>query len=64
MRVIFLFFDKDYSSDLVQLSNSDEIMKAIDRIREPIKQMNLANKQTATIYIQNLCKLTNVYVTI
>jgi hypothetical protein len=55
------FCEKDYSSDLSYMSNADDIMKAIDKIRNPVKQMNPANKATAMKYVNNLCKLSNVY---
>ena len=55
------FFDKDYSSDLNDVSKSDEILKAIDKIREPVKQMDEKNKETALKYLKNLCTLSNIY---
>ena len=55
------FCDKDYSSDLSYVSNADEIMKAIDKIRTPVKQMNPTNKETAMKYVKDLCKLSNIY---
>lgn len=55
------FCDKDYTSDLSYMSNADDIMKAIDKIRNPIKQMNPSNKETAMKYVKNLCTLSNVY---
>jgi|UniRef100_A0A6C0E1W4 hypothetical protein len=58
------FFDKDYSGDLTYMSNAVEILNAIDRIRGPIKSMEENNKMTATVYIQNLCKLSNIYNTL
>jgi len=58
---ISFFFDKDYRDDLSRMSNPDEIMKSIDKIREPIKQMGPENKEHATKYIQNLCKLAELY---
>ena len=61
---IAFFIEKDYKSDLNSLSNSDEIMKAIDRIREPVRKMNPENREHSTKYIQNLCKLSNVYMNI
>ena len=58
----FSFFcEKDYKSDLSYLTNSDEIMKSIDKIRDPVKQMDPANQATAMKYLKNLCKLSNVY---
>ena len=58
---ISFFFEKDYKSDLSSLSNSDEIMRAIDRIREPVKQMNESNKKKASVYVKNLSRLSQVY---
>ena len=43
------------------MSNSDEIMKAINRIRNPVKSMGEENKKTALTYVSNLCTLSNVY---
>ena len=34
---IAFFFDKDYSQDLQSVSNAGEIMKMIDKIREPVR---------------------------
>lgn len=59
---ISFFFDKDYSEDLASLSNGDDIIKAIDRIRQPIKNMSDDNKKHSTEYIQKLCKLTLAYI--
>jgi hypothetical protein len=55
------FFEKDYSEDLVYMSNSNEIMKTIDIIRNPIKEMSKESKNAAVQYIQNLCKLSQLY---
>jgi hypothetical protein len=55
------FFEKDYSQDLNNLSNANDIMKAIDKIREPIKAMSESNKNTALKYLQNLTKLAAIY---
>ena len=58
---INFFFDKDYRSDLSHLSNSNEIMKTIDKIREPIRSMGDSNKAHSIKYIQNLSKLSFMY---
>lgn len=58
---ITFFCDKDYRTDLAHMSNSDEIMKAIHRIRDPIKSMSEENKKTALKYVANLCRLSDVY---
>lgn len=54
---ISFFINKDYSDDISNSNNSDKIMGAIDRLREPIKQMNPENQQKTMKYIQNLTKL-------
>jgi hypothetical protein len=58
---ITFFFDKDYRTDLDHIHNSGEIMKIIDKIREPIKNMGDSNKAHSTKYIQNLSKLSLLY---
>ena len=54
---INFFINKDYSDDLVKNDNSDKIMESIDRLRNPIKQMSVANQAKTMKYIQNLSKL-------
>ncbi len=58
---ITFFCEKDYKEDLAHMSNSDDIMKAINRIREPIKSMGEENKKVALKYVANLCRLSDVY---
>jgi len=58
---ITFFFDKDYSKDLGNLSNANEIMKVIDKIREPIRNMSDENKSHCMDYIKNLCKVSLAY---
>jgi hypothetical protein len=58
---ITFFCDKDYQTDLAHMSNSDEIMKAINRIRQPVKSMGEENKATALKYVSNLSKLSEIY---
>ena len=59
---ITFFFEKDYSKDLEKLSNAEKIMNTINNIREPISQMNDTNKGHCAKYIQNLSKLSTIYV--
>jgi hypothetical protein len=61
MGDITFFFDKDYGADLVNLPNANEIMKTIDKIREPIRSMSEINKAHSIKYIQNLSKLSLLY---
>jgi hypothetical protein len=58
---IEFFFEKDYGNDLSNLSNSNEIMKIIDKIRGPIKSMGKPNQDISMKYIQNLSKLSVLY---
>ena len=58
---IEFFFEKDYGSDLGHLANGSEIMKMIDVVREPVKQMSDVNRQHSMKYIQNLSKLSILY---
>lgn len=61
---ITFFFEKDYSTDISHLSNSNNIMEIIDTIRQPVKDAceNPVNKQHVTTYIQNLSRLSVAYV--
>ena len=58
---ISFFFDKDYAQDLQSVSNAGEIMRMIDKIREPVRTMNDDNKDHCMKYIQNLSKISTVY---
>ena len=51
------FVEKDYATDLSISGNSDKIMEAIDRLRNPVKQMNPEEQEKTMKYIQNLSKL-------
>jgi len=59
---INFFLEKDYSEDLTNMS-SKKVMEAIDRLRDPVKQMNLEDQQKVMKYIQNLSKLAMMYET-
>lgn len=58
---ITFFFEKDYGQDLVEVANPKEIMDIIDRIRGPIKQMDVKNQEHTAKYFQNLSKITTLY---
>ena len=51
---ISFFLTKDYSDDLQKSKNSDKIMTAIDRLREPFRNMD-QNKMLS--YIKKLSKI-------
>jgi hypothetical protein len=58
---IEFFFEKDYSNDLSNLASSNEIMKVIDVMRTPIKEMSESNREHSMKYIQNLSKMSELY---
>ncbi len=58
---IDFFINKDYGEDLNYINNSQEVMKVIDIIREPIRTMNDVNKTHTIKYIQVLSKLSELY---
>jgi hypothetical protein len=57
---IDFFINKDYSNDISSAQNSDKIMEAINRLREPIKHMSPDNQAKTMKYIQNLTKLSDL----
>ena len=59
---IDFFVDKDYKEDLTNNDNSDKIIEAINRLRNPIRLMDEKNKLNTIKYLQNLCKLSSSYV--
>ena len=58
---ISFFFEKDYSQDVQSLANAADIMKMIDKLRGPIKEMDTTNREHCTKYIQNLSKISALY---
>ncbi len=58
---ISFFFEKDYSADLNDVNNSEEILKVIEKVRGPIKNMDEVNKKHTSQYLKNLSKLAVLY---
>jgi len=58
---INFFIEKDYKNDLRYLNSSDDIMKHIDYLREPVRNMSESNQQKSFMYIKNLCILSRLY---
>ena len=58
---IGFFINKDYSDDLTNAENSDKIMDAINRLRNPIKNMKEHDQVKVMKYIQNLKKISIMY---
>lgn len=56
------FFEKDYSNDLKLLHNGEEIVKVInDSLRDPLKQMDDANRGHCLKHFQLISKLCEKY---
>ena len=55
------FINKDYSKDLSSTDHSSKITEAINRLRDPIKNMGPENQTKTMKYIQNLTKLAFIY---
>lgn len=55
------FLNKDYTEDVKTSPESERILGAIDRLRNPIKQMSSENQAKILKYLQNLSKLTSVF---
>lgn len=51
------FINKDYASDCERHGHGPQIMEAIDRLREPVKNMNAENQAKTMKYVQNLSKM-------
>jgi hypothetical protein len=59
---ISFFIGKDYKDDLIYTPNAENIMEVINRVREPISQMNPQDQVKTMKYIKNLSKLSMMYV--
>jgi hypothetical protein len=55
------FINKDYTQDVMDSPNSKKIIMGIDRLRNPVKEMDDENKKKSMQYIQNLTKLCSLY---
>jgi hypothetical protein len=58
---IDFFITKNYNEDLSNTENSDKIMSAINRLRNPVKMMSVENQKKTMKYIQNLTNLSSMY---
>ena len=55
------FIEKDYTYELSGLANAGNVSNAIDVLRGQIREMSETNRTHSLEYIQNLCKLSNMY---
>lgn len=58
---IDFFFNKDYSHDLADSYQPNEIMRFIEEFRQPLREMNEVNREHSIKYIQILSKLASMY---
>ena len=55
------FIEKDYSGDLVEITNANEVIQIIEIIKDPIRSMDKKNKEHTSKYLQVLSKLSELY---
>lgn len=54
---------KDYSDDIKNIDNgSSKVLEAIDKVRQPLKDLNTENKNKCIQYLKNLNSLSNIYI--
>lgn len=58
------FLNKDYTEDLKVMQHSSKILDKIDRLRTPIKMMKPVDKEKIIKYLQNLQKLSELYLSL
>tara|TARA_B100000925_G_scaffold70234_1_gene48651 strand:+ start:1711 stop:2100 length:390 start_codon:yes stop_codon:yes gene_type:complete len=58
---IDFFINKDYKKDIGNMADSEYILKKIDLLRDPVKNMQKSDQEKVIKYIQNLSKLCGVY---
>ena len=58
---ISFFTEKDYGTDLTDMGNSQQVLDAINRIREPVRMMSPDNQSKTMKYIKNLKKICELY---
>lgn len=55
------FFEKDYTEDMTNMENAQQVLIAINRLRDPISKMDDSNQAKVVKYLQNLKKLCELY---
>ena len=56
------FIEKNYCDDLNKVNNSERVMKSINRLREPIKNMDKSKQEMAMLFIQDLSKISEALI--
>lgn len=55
------FLEKDYAQDLEGSSQASVILSKIDKIKEPIRNMEPEEKAKVLGYMKNLCQICDLY---
>ena len=55
------FLEKDYTIDVGNASHGIEILSKVNIIKTPISNMNVEDQKKVLKYLQNLCKLSDLY---
>lgn len=55
------FLEKDYSNDIFDIDNTSNILEKINKLRDPIKNMNETEQTKVLKYMNNLIKLCDIY---
>ncbi len=58
---IQFFFNKDYTSDLASVGDSEFVVKKINGLRGFVKSMSVQDQTTAMKFLQKLCNLSKMY---
>lgn len=58
---ISFFLDKNYNEDTKLLDDQKNTLEAIDRLRNPIKQLDEENQNKCMKYLKNLSLLSKMY---
>ena len=61
MEIWIFFINKDYDNDMKNVGNGGIILEKINYLKKPIKEMNKDDQDKVIKYMQNLCKLCNLY---
>lgn len=59
---IEFFLNKDYSKDILQNGADNKLIESIEKLRDPIKEMGEENQAKCMKYIQNLTRISKMYV--
>mgnify|MGYP003998652827 CR=1 FL=1 len=55
------FLTKDYSDDLQNAQTSNKALEAIEKLRQPLRELRDENKTKCLQYLNNLNKLSKIY---